>query len=117
MKKTLALLMCLCSFYAHAEERALTKEERIAIERSVKERLKDPDSAKFKHYKFIKNQDSVHVYCGMVNAKNSYGGYVGLRPFQSMIAVDTRGVLVAYTLPLDTPEVIYQLCVEKGYFL
>jgi hypothetical protein len=47
----------------------------------VADTLKDPDSARFR------NQKSV---CGEVNAKNSYGGYVGFRRF---IAVG-KGVML-----------------------
>lgn len=43
---------------------------------SLKSRLKDVDSAKFKNL-------SMHgkMICGQVNAKNSFGGYTGYRDF------------------------------------
>lgn len=41
-------------------------------ERAVLAFLKDPDSAKF--------QDQ-HGYCGMVNSKNSFGGYTGFKRY------------------------------------
>ena len=41
-------------------------------EELVRESLKDPDSAQFKNVK---------GYCGEVNSKNSYGGYVGFNKF------------------------------------
>lgn len=40
--------------------------------------LKDPSSAKFRHV--VAMQENAG-YCGEVNAKNSYGGYVGYRKF------------------------------------
>lgn len=43
-----------------------------AVEASVKERLKDPDSAKFQE--FIKS-DSGEYACIEWNAKNGFGGY------------------------------------------
>lgn len=47
---------------------------------SVKRSLKDPDSAKFDGVRMVKYQ-SGNVVCGSVNAKNSYGGYTGFKPF------------------------------------
>jgi len=40
--------------------------------------LKDPDSAKFEQVRYNR---STEAGCGLVNAKNSMGGYVGLRHF------------------------------------
>jgi len=42
--------------------------------------LKDPDSAKFRNVRFVK-YNARTVVCGEVNAKNSYGGYVGFENF------------------------------------
>lgn len=63
--------------------------------------LKDPDSATFKNVKVyrVKNKNTcdvnVSAVCGAVNAKNSYGGYVGYSNFavvllgeKPMIAVE-----------------------------
>ena len=52
-------------------------------EAKVRAMLKDPESARFSdtHY-----NDQNKVFCGMVNAKNSMGGYAGSRPF--MVAAD-----------------------------
>ena len=48
------------------------------IENQVKLSLKDPDSAKFEKVQFYRKNKTG---CGMVNAKNSMGGYVGNRMF------------------------------------
>lgn len=42
--------------------------------------LKDPDSAKFRNVR-MREADSAKFVCGEINAKNSYGGYVGFTPF------------------------------------
>ena len=43
----------------------------------IESQLKDPQSAQYKQVtKFSEN-----VVCGLVNAKNSMGGYVGFKPF------------------------------------
>ncbi len=42
--------------------------------------LKDPDSAKFRNVA-IKKYEGLRIVCGEVNAKNSYGAYVGFKKF------------------------------------
>lgn len=42
--------------------------------------LKDPDSATFQAVRLVDYFEG-KVVCGRVNAKNSYGGYVGYKPF------------------------------------
>lgn len=49
----------------------------------VKERLKDPDSAKFKNLYPSTPPGGGVIICGEVNAKNKYGGYGGFRRFFS----------------------------------
>ena len=44
----------------------------LGMERSVKNILRDPDSAVFRH---------VALHCGYVNAKNGFGGYTGFTRF------------------------------------
>ena len=47
---------------------------------SVASKLKDPLSAQFRNVRLVKYLDGA-VICGQVNAKNSYGGYVGFTDF------------------------------------
>lgn len=51
-----------------------------AAQDAAKEGLKDPDSAKFQNLR-IADFDGGKVVCGEINAKNSYGGYVGYKRF------------------------------------
>lgn len=51
----------------------------IALQ-NLTDSLKDPDSAKFRNVR-MKAFDGMHVVCGEVNAKNSYGGYTGFKKF------------------------------------
>lgn len=50
-----------------------------------KSRLKDPSSIQLRSVKYTKFQGKdgtpTTIWCGEVNAKNSYGGYVGFSPF------------------------------------
>lgn len=48
-----------------------------AVRETVAAQLKDPDSAEFKGIK----ETSPGYWCGWVNAKNAYGGYVGYSVF------------------------------------
>lgn len=60
-----------------------SKTEGEAIEsaqESVRRSLKDPTSAQFRNVRLI-SWSSGKVICGEVNAKNSYGGYVGFKRF------------------------------------
>lgn len=59
----------------------------------IRNQLKDPDSAKFEGLSFIKYSKNGKVHqlvCGSVNAKNSYGGYTGFKPF---VAHPVKGYL------------------------
>lgn len=55
------------------------------VESAVREKLKDPDSAKFSNFTnprkevMVENHNFIYGYstCVLVNAKNSYGGYTG----------------------------------------
>lgn len=64
--------------------------------------LKDPSSAEFrdvKSYAFTGQNGLADGFtvCGMVNAKNSYGGYTGFTPFRASMANTgaLRGIYMA----------------------
>lgn len=58
----------------------------------VKQTLKDPDSAKFNSY-YRPFGDGVGYICGTVNAKNSYGGYVGNRNYYVHLTVENKKII------------------------
>lgn len=68
-----------------AERRAEKEKQMTFVEGSKKKitvRLKDPDSAKFDSLRILTHmQTGKRTLCGTVNAKNSYGGYVGSKGF------------------------------------
>lgn len=68
---------------AYAIDRAPTSAELKAISMQVADRLKDPDSAKLTDVRVSSGE--FRYVCGMVNAKNSYGGYTGKKPFMGML--------------------------------
>lgn len=61
----------------------------------VRDHLKDPASATFGDIRLVKTSTG-KVACGMVNARNSFGGLTGMKPFTVMFS-DER--------PDDSPEV------------
>ena len=58
---------------------AAPKESKLVVnsKNAVIELLKDPESARFKNLRTYNES----IVCGEVNAKNSYGGYVGFKRF------------------------------------
>lgn len=58
-------------------------EERSVFESVIKEALKDPDSAKFRHMTIVDNK----LACVEFNAKNEFGGYVG---FKNIVFANTK---------------------------
>lgn len=58
-----------------------TKAEVAAIQKAVTDKLKDPGSAQFGLMTAGKTVTGGIVACGYVNAKNSFGGYVGMSPY------------------------------------
>lgn len=83
----LALLVASCS-EAPAPKSAAelqAEEDRARIEAAqaaVRAVLRDPDSAQFTHT-FISRKSGLPVVCGMVNARNAFGGYAGAMPYFS----------------------------------
>ncbi|MDD9221540.1 hypothetical protein [Enterobacter kobei] len=101
--------------------RELLPEEVTAVESTVKQGLKDPYSAHFELGDFPET-DKNSLYCGLVNAKNSYGAYTGNQLFSVMLMKNDKGEYKALSMdknyaddkPLDQ-EVIAASCASAGY--
>lgn len=100
--------------------RALSQEEQKIIQDSVRGGLKDPDSAQFKMPP-INEDGAPDIYCGQVNAKNSYGGYAGYVPFMSTVTRNGGKVTWSSTMLPDSSQfggvVMQGMCSQKGYSL
>lgn len=59
----------------HKEE--ATPEDKERTMAAVKEKLRDPESARFQNIYALQGSNGKRSYCGFVNAKNAFGGYVG----------------------------------------
>ncbi|TQI75338.1 hypothetical protein FHT98_3119 [Bosea sp. AK1] len=67
------------AYAAPKRTRASSAEQAILVA-ALKTELKDPYSAVLSNVRTYKS--GVHIFtCGMVNAKNSFGGYTGAVPF------------------------------------
>ena len=98
--------------------RELNDAEKVVIANAVKEELKDPVSATFKWLDYR----GQNIYCSYVNAKNSFGGYVGNVMFQVFIVELDNQVKIAAVLGLATGDpnssrslATAQICRDKGY--
>lgn len=93
-KKALSVVFLLSGSMASGQEawRVPLKIERQVMQ-AIKAQLKDPDSAKFRDLLSYAASDKTRHICGLVNAKNTYGGYVGATAFYVVYA----GGQVAYS--------------------
>jgi hypothetical protein len=66
--------------------RPLSQSEKTALASSLSQTLKDPGAAQFKWMPLNVTDQNPTGYCGLVNGKNSFGGYNGYRPFFAMIS-------------------------------
>lgn len=122
MKKLVIVILGFCISIG-AVARPLTESERVAVEKAVREEMKDPDSAKFYHGDFP-YPDNTFIYCGYVNAKNSYGAYTGKQLFATFVAVnkDKKTVAASFDTNSQTgaptePSVLASICANAGYDL
>jgi hypothetical protein len=118
----------LLSPIAKAEDhptRTLTAAEKVALQNAVKKQIKDPTSPLFKwpELELTGGKDGVYNYCGLVNAKNSYGAYIGFVPYYAAL-VDTKGKPTAFLMSIadgDSSDADSQttlaLCHKYGYFM
>jgi hypothetical protein len=69
--------------------RELSEAEKTALAHALSRTLKDPDSAKFQWVpvRYLSGTQ-ITEYCGLINAKNSYGGYIGFETFHAVLQAD-----------------------------
>jgi hypothetical protein len=101
--------------------RDLTPAEKTILTKGFAAGLKDPDSAKFQWAKIQKGlpMDGTVDYCAMVNAKNSYGGYIGAQPFIGSIVIAKGKIVSAIMGAVGESAPMYRdilpnMCREKG---
>jgi hypothetical protein len=99
--------------------RELTKNEKKIIGEGIARGLKDPQSAQFRWLPFPESNEELISYCGMVNAKNSYGGYTGFKPFLAGILMKNGKIVGAVLIGADAgrygEEATLSVCNDKGF--
>ena len=63
----------------------LTAAQVATVEAAVRRQLRDPDSARFERVEMRVDAKGARTVCGLVNARNAYGGYVGAQPFFGLL--------------------------------
>ena len=109
-----------------APRRPLTAAEKAALAPLLAQNMKDPNAAQFKWMPvIIAKRDNITDYCGLVNGKNTYGGYTGFLRFYAFLTADakgqyTRGEARAFEEPnreinpID-PRWLNGVCEQYGY--
>lgn len=109
-KLPLALLLIAGAVHAGNAVRDATPKELAAIKADLELRLKDAGSAKLQSVR-VKGEK----FCGLVNAKNSYGAYAGYKPISGMVFKDATGKQLAAVIGISPPEdVVRQICEDDG---
>lgn len=69
----------------------ITRQQEDFAKNVISEMLKDPESARFRSMYGAKGNVEKIAICGEFNAKNSYGGYTGYKPFMVFEGDSDRG--------------------------
>lgn len=88
---------------------ALSPAEHKAIEEAVRKALKDPTSATFGNKIAGRNAQGKVLFCGLVNARNSFGGYAGMQPY-----LGEFGPSGATATLNASPAIRYEMCRQQG---
>jgi hypothetical protein len=102
-----------------SELRDLTEAEKKQLGPFLAATLKDPESAKFTWTKVPRQMPATFSYCAMVNAKNSYGGYIGMQPFIAAIQtknnkIQLGGIGAVASSQAGDAKIIENLCAAEG---
>lgn len=69
-----------------------SQKEIAMVMAGVRNKLRDPESARFEGVYALNGSNGVRHYCGYVNAKNGFGGYTGKSQFLFM---DSDSIMMA----------------------
>jgi hypothetical protein len=118
MKKSFVIgAIVISGFACTANAQKATQPDYAAIaKQAVLKILKDPDSAKFENLFIVADSHGPRTICGVVNAKNGYGGYNGATPFGYLIDRDKAVMLDTSPSGSDEPQdtrSFFRDCLEK----
>lgn len=100
----------------------LTPEDVALVQEGVKRSLKDPLSALFAVPPAAsKGSDGIIYACGYVNAKNSFGGYIGDKLYLGTLAVSEGKPVSFITAAMGGSDiddmVVRRMCQQRQIFL
>jgi hypothetical protein len=112
----LAALIGISSSGSALPSKPLTAANKQQIATAIRNLLKDPDSARFR-WPAVREWG---LYCGWVNAKNSYGGYTGFQPFMIIGGVGdgprSDGKFLVIKAEIGGGDgIVEKMCVDHGF--
>lgn len=85
-------------------------------EKAASDQMKDPSSSQFRNLRVRPAAAPENrVVCGEINAKNSYGGYVGFKPFLLHVSPDGPGKWLASEAMLDFQKLSQYVDLYRKY--
>lgn len=115
----MGVMLALLAPVALAQSRPATEAEVERLREALDNRLKDPGSAQLRDVAIL-DSPGMQWACGQVNAKNSFGGYVGYTAFVGALidgSETTHGKPTAIVIGVDRPGEghVAQMCLDKGF--
>jgi hypothetical protein len=115
-------LFMIATITASASPATMSPAEIAMVKDAVRSELRDPESATFKMTSAAPKTGRV---CGMVNAKNLHGGYVGYRPFFAVVdktpAGKIKGIVAVRVMSESDAgfrmSIMMDECRNSGYVL
>ncbi|MGX1096511.1 hypothetical protein [Amorphus sp. MBR-141] len=92
----------------------LTPSQRASVEAGVRDALKDPESARFGEMYAGRSPSDLVTVCGYVNAKNSFGGYTGEKPFGGSLVDDKLFVVFGIGGTESREIAVISVCRKNG---
>tara|TARA_R110002110_G_C13468395_1_gene719662 strand:- start:12561 stop:12983 length:423 start_codon:yes stop_codon:yes gene_type:complete len=121
----LLAIVALSGVQSSALARELTTSDQKIVADAIKDRLRDAASAMFKWGALegvvtpADDNSSSAIYCGYVNSRNAYGGFVGDTPYGIFLMFVDDAVVSAVVLGLGgarrETNAAYQFCAQNGY--
>ena len=112
MKYVASLALAMVTATAAGATRPATEQEVEAIRNGMERQLADARSARFDT---VQVDDEGHI-CGLVNAKNRMGAYVGYQAFTGML-FEIDGKLTAIPMGVGEDSISRKMCASKGFVL
>lgn len=94
----------------------LTPQQVEAVQAAFRRVLKDPESARFGGQVAGRDSKGVIWVCGTVNAKNSFGGYTGIKPYIAGVEGNLAKIGPVANDQVDA-EFIENTCLAKGLII